>query len=263
MSSRRFFEVLGSSLVYESRESIFIKLSIVTKIVYIILTSITAFISDKFLPLIILLSINIGLSMIDRAMPKKIVMMLKGLSLFIAMIFLFNVITTFLLGETDLIDVILHQVLATIRILAVVPPLLIFISSTTPLQIIQFISRLGVRYDRLYPFVIAYRFIPLIFQEMKNIYDAQRSRGVELEQGGIINKLKGSASVVVPMIVCSTIRARDLAEALMIRGFGYKEKRTFYRTLTFTRLDILFIFMVLITHVFVLVITRLSYINFL
>ncbi|MEM1645466.1 MAG: energy-coupling factor transporter transmembrane component T [Ignisphaera sp.] len=260
--SRRFFEILSSSLAYENRESIFVRLNVFTKIVYIVLTSIIAFLLNTFLPLILLLSINIGISMFDKAMPKKIVMMLKALAIFIALVFIFNVVTTFLLSEADLIDVILHQVLAITRILIVVPPVIIFVSTTTPLQIVQFISMLGVRYDRLYSFVIAYRFIPLIFQEMKNIYDAQRSRGVELEHGGIVGRFKNLTSIIVPMIVCSTIRARDLAELLMVRGFGYKEKRTFYRPLTFTRLDILFIIIILSTHITIFIGFYLGLINF-
>ncbi|MEM4848981.1 MAG: hypothetical protein QXM55_05035, partial [Ignisphaera sp.] len=100
--SRRFFEILSSSLAYENRESIFVRLNVFTKIVYIVLTSIIAFLLNTFLPLILLLSINIGISMFDKAMPKKIVMMLKALAIFIALVFIFNVVTTFLLSEADL-----------------------------------------------------------------------------------------------------------------------------------------------------------------
>lgn len=249
---RRFFEDISTSLLREEGENLFSKLNPATKLIYVILSFIAAFLANTFPPLLILLTINLGLALITRSLIKKILSMLRGLSIFILTIFTFNVAITMFLGETDLIDVLLFQALTVVRVFTLIPPLLIFITTTTPLQIIHIFSKIGIRYTYLYPFMIAYRFIPLVFYEMKNIYDAQRSRGIELEKGGLTTRLKGLSSLIIPSVVCSTIRARDLAEALTLRGFGYSSRRSFYRSLKFSKTDILFIAIAASSHLLVI-----------
>jgi len=65
-------------------------------------------------------------------------------------------------------------------------------------------------------------------------------RGLELEKGGVLERFRRLNAIIVPAFVCSLLRARDLAEALELRGFGYSSKRTFYRALEFRRRDLLF-----------------------
>lgn len=245
---KRFFEHLVTSLIYESQNTFFSRLHPFTKIVYIMLTLVFAFIINTYNQLICILVVNVGITVIDKVIRRKFFMMLKGLFMFVVFIVLFNVIISYLLGDMDIVSALLYQLTAMLRIFAILPPVLVLVSTTTPMQIVQLLSRLGIKYYYLYPFVIAYRFIPTLFQEMRNVYDAQRSRGVELEKGGLNEKFKNLSSIIIPTIVCSFIRARDLSDALTLRGFGYKDKRTFYRQQNFSKNDVIFLCTILITY---------------
>lgn len=249
MGRKRFFEYLATSLLYESKETIFSRLNPATKLIYIVIVFAVAFLATNIVQLLYFLIINIGIVIFCKVLRRKFFDMLKGLWLFIIFIILFNILVTYLLGDTDIASALLYQSYALTRIFIILPPILIFISTTTPLEIIQLFSKLGIKYYYLYPIVIAYRFIPIVFQEMKNVYDAQRSRGVELEKGDIREKIRKLSSVVVPTIVCSFIRAKDLSEALILRGFGYKDKRTFYRELKLSKIDAVFLCTIVLVYI--------------
>jgi len=255
---RRFFEDIALSISYESRNTLFSRLSIVSKTIFILSSSAVALLANSVVFLLLLLAVNMGIVLSARSMLGRIAMMLRGLAPFFVFIFVFNVVVSYILGGIDIVDVAVFQLKAILRIVSLLPPVLLFITTTTPLQIVELASRLGISYFRLYPLVVAYRFIPTVFHEMKSIYDAQRSRGLELEKGSIVGRVKSLASIVVPSIVCSTIRARDLAESLMLRGFGYSKNRTFYRPTRFTKLDALFISAIAAIHSAIVALAYLS-----
>ncbi len=74
--------------------------------------------------------------------------------------------------------------------------------------------------------MLAIRFIPLLFEETDRILKAQKARGVDLESGGILKKLKSLVPVFVPLLHSVFRRADDLAVALTLRGYSPGLKRT-------------------------------------
>ena len=73
---------------------------------------------------------------------------------------------------------------------------------------------------------LALRFIPLLLSEMNRIIDAQSARGADLDSGGIIKKMKGFVSIIVPLLVSATRRASELGLAMEARCYGYSSKNT-------------------------------------
>jgi energy-coupling factor transport system permease protein len=68
---------------------------------------------------------------------------------------------------------------------------------------------------------------------------AQASRGVDFEHGRIGTKFRAIISLIVPLFVSSFIRSDDLANAMECRGYDPKLKRTRYRILHFSWMDLL------------------------
>ena len=74
--------------------------------------------------------------------------------------------------------------------------------------------------------MLALRFIPLLFEETDRIFKAQKARGVDLESGGVMKKLKSFVPVLVLLLQGVFRRADDLAVALTLRGYAPGMKRT-------------------------------------
>lgn len=78
---------------------------------------------------------------------------------------------------------------------------------------------------------IALRFIPTLIEETQRIIKAQSSRGVDLQEGKLMEKIMAVLSLIVPLFVSAYQRAEDLANAMEARGYIPDRKRTRYKQL--------------------------------
>jgi energy-coupling factor transport system permease protein len=56
--------------------------------------------------------------------------------------------------------------------------------------------------------------------------DAQKARGLELEKGGLLKRIRNYVPVLIPLIVSAIRRSLELAEAMESRAWGATKKRT-------------------------------------
>lgn len=92
---------------------------------------------------------------------------------------------------------------------------------------------------------IALRFIPTLIEETQRIMKAQASRGVDLEEGKIKEKIMAILSLIVPLFISAFQRADDLANAMEARGYIPNKMRTRYKQLHITFRDLVFLFCVI------------------
>lgn len=88
---------------------------------------------------------------------------------------------------------------------------------------------------------IALRFIPTLIEETQRIMKAQASRGVDLETGKFLEKIKAMLSLIVPLFVSAFQRAEDLAYAMEARGYIPNRPRTRYKQLAMKSCDYILI----------------------
>lgn len=81
------------------------------------------------------------------------------------------------------------------------------------------------------------RFIPTLLTETHKIMNAQSSRGVDFNEGGLKSKVKQVISLLVPMFVISFRRAEELSNAMIARGYDLDSKRTRYDILKLKFID--------------------------
>ena len=67
--------------------------------------------------------------------------------------------------------------------------------------------------------------------------NAQASRGVDLENGSIKEKIMAILSLIVPLFVSAFDRADQLANAMEARGYDPSIKRTRYKVLKMQTID--------------------------
>lgn len=107
----------------------------------------------------------------------------------------------------------------------------------TPLKVIHFPA-----HEVAMMVSIALRFIPTIIEETMRIMNAQKSRGVDFENGKLSEKISAILSLIVPLFSVAFERAYELADAMEARGYVPGAERTRYHVLKFRFLDFLFMF---------------------
>lgn len=86
---------------------------------------------------------------------------------------------------------------------------------------------------------IALRFIPDLIDETERIMKAQESRGVDMKEGKLSERIMAILSLIVPLFVSAFQRAEDLANAMEARGYMPGEPRTRYKVLKMHGRDVI------------------------
>ena len=131
-----------------------------------------------------------------------------------------------------------------LRLFAVISATSLFFLTSTPDELEQVMKWLKLPSDFVMIFVIAVRFVPVLLLDALQIMDAQRSRGLEFDKGNIIQRLRSSIPILVPLIAVALNRSLDLAEAMDSRAYGATKNPTTLYHLSLRRLD-LFVLLIL------------------
>lgn len=95
---------------------------------------------------------------------------------------------------------------------------------------------------------IALRFIPTLIEEIDKIMSAQKSRGADMESGGIIRRAKALVPVIIPLFISAFRRANELAYAMECRCYRGGDGRTKMKVMKLGKRDyIALAFVVLFT----------------
>ena len=125
----------------------------------------------------------------------------------------------------------------------------------SPLKVIRFPA-----HEIAMTISIALRFIPTILEETERIIKAQKSRGVDLEEGKLKEKIGAIISLLIPLLISSFQRSEELSDAMEARGYNPSAKRTRYRVLKFKLCDLFsfLISVILLTLIIILVVYNLQ-----
>ncbi len=127
-----------------------------------------------------------------------------------------------------------------LKYLASIPIVLLFVCTTNPSEFAASLNRIGVKYTIAYSVSLALRYIPDIQREYHEISQAQQARGIEMsKKENLIKRLKSASAILIPLILTSMDRIEVISNAMELRGFGKKKKRSWYMARPFTRWDIL------------------------
>ncbi|MGN1179991.1 MAG: energy-coupling factor transporter transmembrane component T family protein [Suilimivivens sp.] len=113
------------------------------------------------------------------------------------------------------------------KYLAVIPAALLFILATNPSEFAASLNKIGVSYKVGYSVAIALRYIPDVQRDFHEISQAQQARGIDLsKKDKLTDRLKNSAAILFPLVLSSLQRIEVISNAMELRGFGKKKKRT-------------------------------------
>ncbi len=86
---------------------------------------------------------------------------------------------------------------------------------------------------------LAFRLVPTVAKDFQTTLDAQRARGYELERkgAGLFQQVRNLAPLVVPVTIGTILGGEDIIDAMDLRAFGAKPKRTWIVELHYERRD--------------------------
>jgi energy-coupling factor transport system permease protein len=128
-------------------------------------------------------------------------------------------------------------VILAVRLFAIIGATSIFFLTTTPDELELVMRWFRFPSDFVMVFVIAVRFVPILILDALQIMDAQRSRGLELEKGNFVKRLRNTTPVIVPLLATAVSRSLDLAEAMDSRAYGATTRPTSLHKMTMKRSD--------------------------
>ncbi len=128
---------------------------------------------------------------------------------------------------------------AAIKIDSMIISGLIFLSTTRTEEMVLGLIRLRVPYQAAFAFSLAIRMVPTIIGTAVTVTEAQRSRGLDLESGGPLARLRKHIPLLVPIFLQTLRNTDQLAKALESRGFGARRERTSYLEIGFHAADVL------------------------
>jgi energy-coupling factor transport system permease protein len=113
-----------------------------------------------------------------------------------------------------------------LRLALMVASGVVFLATTRVEDFAHGLRALGLPYRVAFALTLAFRLVPTFVASGRAVAEAQRARGLDLDHGGIVTRMRRYTPLVVPMFLTSVRRADRLAAALETRGFGSGEKRT-------------------------------------
>jgi len=106
---------------------------------------------------------------------------------------------------------------------------IVFMLSTTPSEFASGLAWMHVPYKVCTIVSLAYRTIPDIAKKFIDIKNSMQMRGVELSKKASLGKrIKGTTSLLIPLIISSFGKVEMIANAMDLRGYGRLKQKSWY-----------------------------------
>jgi len=100
----------------------------------------------------------------------------------------------------------------------------VFFASTKPYHLMWTLEKLKVPHKLALTFVIALSLMPSMVRSAGEVIDAQKARGLALDKGGVLERIRKHIPIIVPLFSKMLTDIWDLSLVLATRGVGYGKK---------------------------------------
>ncbi len=197
-------------------------------------------------PLFLVFIVQIPLVIIAKVFNEWL-KSIKGAGFIALFIFVTNMISFYYFRSGALTwDLVEYSIALTMRFIVLVTSFSLFFITTSPDKLSLALEKARIPYEFNFAFITAIRFVPVLADEAQTIMDAQRSRGLELDKGNFLTRIKNYIPILLPLIINSIRRSLELAEAMESRAFGATNDRTNLYELEMNNLDYVVLFVSII-----------------
>ena len=184
----------------------------------------------NIIPLLIVIGCLIPIITAAKSLRRWLKSM-RGLTMLLLFIIIFNTLLSTIPNPFS------YSVAIALRLIALMTSFSIFFLTVHPDELSQALIQMRVKFEFAFAMSMAMRYVPTLGQEAYAIMDAQRARGIELDKGNILKRIRNIVPIIVPLIIVSIRRALSIAESMESRGFGASDTRTYMETLSFRKRD--------------------------
>ena len=134
-----------------------------------------------------------------------------------------------------MLDGVLYGYASSLKIYLVVIAVGILGFTVDPAEIIQMLNHIPFASKHfVFIFSTAWRFIPQIQQQLFNLMDAQKTRGMDLDKGKLTERLKKIIPIVTPLLSNALDISDQIALSMEARAFGSGNKNKFVKPASMT-----------------------------
>ena len=241
-------------LGYIEQDSVIHRLTGATKLICLILCTLTVMLSYDTRILVAMLILSVIVFHLSKIRFQEVAFVFY----FILVFLILNNIAIFLFSPMQGVEIygskselfkissryivtkeqLFYHLNVSLKYLAVIPIAILFMVVTHPSEFAASLNRIGINYKVAYAVAIALRYIPDIQRDYHNIAFAQQARGIDLSKKEKLGRrIKNISSILIPLIFTSLDRIETISCAMELRAFGEKKKRTWYSGRAFKRQD--------------------------
>ncbi len=196
------------------------------KFLYVCVIFTAAIIFWELIPLIILFLIQVPF-VILAGIKREWLRSMRGAAFLATIIFLTNFIFSFITASYTVTAFnVEHAITMTVRFIVLIESFSVFFLTTSPDHLGLALEQTRIPYEFCFAFTTAVRFVPVLAEEAQTIMDAQKARGLELEHGNFLKRIRNYIPILIPLIISAIRRSLELAEAMESRAWGATENRT-------------------------------------
>jgi len=197
------------------------------KFLYVLVIFIAAVMFYELPPLLVLFFLQIPFVLV-AGVQRQWLRSLRGAMFLVTFLFVFNLFFGYISpGATPYgMSPLEYAFSMSLRFLVLVESFSVFFLTTSPDHLSLALEQSRVPYEFTFAFTTAVRFVPVLAEEAQTIMDAQKARGLELERGNFMKRVRNYIPVLIPLIVSAIRRSLELAEAMESRAWGASKKRT-------------------------------------
>ena len=200
MKSYEYWEVHNLSFLevfqYTRQESVMHSLDPRAKLLLSIVLAIISLIFLEIFPLLLIIAVLIPLMAAAKSLGRWLRSM-KGLSVLLIFILIFN---TLLSSSPTPLS---YSISLVLRLIALMTSFSTFFLTVHPDELSQALIQMRVRFEFAFAMSMAMRYVPTLGQEAYAIMDTQKARGVELDKGNLLVRIRNIVPIIVPLIVVS------------------------------------------------------------
>lgn len=234
-------------LDYKDCDSVFHRLNPITKIIISVLICVGCFACNNLIVLCFFPIFDLILSSFGKILPET-ARMLKGLLKVSIFIFVLQLIFVRDGEAVKFIPFITYKGLETAASVV-----LKLIGATLPLASMLKITKLNdlsnvmvvkmhIPYKYAFAVTQSIHFIPCFMNDMYDIMEAQKARGVDFDTKNVFRKIGLIVPLCVPLLISSVKKTNSAAVAAKLRGFELRTRERCFYVPSFSVIDVLFLF---------------------
>lgn len=259
---------------YSDRDTPIHKINAVAKLVYFLATLIVIMLTYDTRLLLLLTVVSFIALRVSRIQWHEISFFIKLIAFFsllnLIFIYLFEpefgvelynsrtVIWEGIGRYTLTLEQIFYELNVALKYIAMVPLVLVFMLTTNPSEFASSLNRIGISYNISYSVSLTLRYIPDVQRDYFNIRNAQLARGTGKGDATLMDKVKQNVQIVIPLLLTSFEKIDTISQAMTLRRFGTKDKRTWYVQRKLETTDYLVIFVGLIWFILFIVLWQIN-----